>query len=228
MSVEDPEIEGPSEVLAPSGKPSGAKKLLKKGLSDVQQNKDELWKLLDSKIGGKDGLLAAALASKNPKAGDLIPLLLDKAYKQHGTKVLCRRAGLTAAEVVDMFRDRKWLESILALHEALPAIVKDAADDAKASLVPCSECKGQPSGRDGVPCWVCKGTGLIRKAGDKDKLKFVGEAVGMTTKDGPTMQTNLQINVQGTSGGVSFEDLMKKAALNVNKPKVIEVEVEKE
>lgn len=206
--------------LAPSGKPSGAvRRRRKKDMSPMRQASDPLWKILDSKIGGRDGLLASALASSNPKAAELTAMLLDKAYRRHGTKILAQKAGLSASEVVDMFRDRKWLEAALTLHEQLPAIVADAAEDARASMVPCSECKAQPQT---PPCYVCKGKGEVRRPGDKDKLKFVGEATGMVKRDQPSMQTNVQVNV---SGGASFEDLMKRATLQTTKRvEVIDVE----
>lgn len=226
MAENDPQ-NGPVGAVAPSGKPSGAKKITKRETSTAEQRKDRLWQLLDSKIGGKEGLLAAAMSSTNPKAADLIPLILDKAYRQWGTKALCRKVGLTTPEVVDMFRDRKWLEAMLTLHDELPNVVQDAVIDAKASFAPCPECKGVGidwnKGDGGAKCYYCEGKGRIRRPGDKDKLKFVSEAVGMTSKDGPQNQTNLQINVQGAAVGVSFEDLMKKATLNVGKPKVIDV-----
>lgn len=185
------------------------------------QNEDPLWQVLDAKIGGRQGLLEAALASSNPKAAALVELCLDRAFSKSGTKALAKRAGMEADEVVDLYRNRKWLEATLALHEQLPEIIGGAADDAKPKMVPCPECKAKCTLESGEKCWVCGGWGEIRRAGDKDKLKFIGDAVGLTGKVAPQTQTNVQINTPGAVA-VSFEDLVRRASVQVNRPKQIE------
>lgn len=215
-----------SLVPAAQAKPSRITKRTKKDTALSPQRLDPLWQLLDSKIGGREGLLAAALASTNVKAKDLVGLILDKSYRTFGTKALCKRAGLSAPEVVDMFRDRKWLEATLAIHEELPDIIRGAAEDAKPGELPCPECKGKGGdwnkGDGGEACYVCGGKGKLRRPGDKDKLKFIGEAANLTGKQAPVFENNLQIVNNNPTNNISFEDLMRKAALNT-KPKVIEV-----
>lgn len=197
------------------------KKRGKRGVTALSpEHLDPLWQSLNEKLGGREGLLEAALASSNPKAGDLVALLLDAAHKSWGTKKLAKKAGLEATDIVDMFRDKKWLETTLVLHEQLPDIMQGATEDAKPSFVPCELCKGKKINAEGEPCYSCKGKGEIRKAGDKDKLSFVGEAVGLTGKRGPLVQFNQQINNQGQ--GSNFEDLLKKATISFNKPRQIE------
>lgn len=192
------------------------------------QREDPLWAIIDEKIGGRKGLLEAALASTNPKAPLLAELCLDKAFKTAGTKALAKRAGLEADEVVDLYRNRKWLEATMALHDQLPDIISGAAQDAKPSMIPCTECKGKgkvkiPDKEDLESCWVCGGWGEIRKSGDKDKLRFIGDATGITGKVAPAIQNNIQVNSGGM--GISFEELVRKASVQVNRPKQIEVEV---
>lgn len=218
-------LDGPSEQGSP-----GVVKKKKKVTALSPERMDPLWKLLDSKIGGREGLLAAAVASKNPKARDLAALILDSAHRNWGTKALAKKAGLEAPEIVDMFRDRKWLEATLAIHEDLPDILRDAAIDAKASYVPCEACKGKgvdwEKGEGGQECYVCKGTRTVRKPGDKDKLKFVGEAAGMVGKVEPQTQVNVQVNNQTQTSTVSFEDLLRKATIPVVKRKELEPPIE--
>lgn len=187
-----------------------------------KQSEDPLWITLDAKIGGRNGLLEAALASANPKAATLAELCLDKAFSRSGTKDLAKKAGMTADEVVDLFRNKKWLEATLALHDKLPEIMGGAADDAKPRMVPCHECKATGHAENGDNCWQCGGWGEIRKAGDKDKLSFVGEAVGMTGKRTPAVVLNQQINNTSISQPQSFEDLVRKASIP-NRPQLVEV-----
>jgi len=209
----------------PSGEsstPAAKPKKKKQATSLAPQKEDSAWQALDRRLGGREGLLEAAVLSPNPKAAILAELLLDPAFRTAGTKALAKRAGLTAPEVVDLFRDAKWLESTIILHEKLPSIIDGATDDAKPKMRPCEECKGKGKQEDGTDCWVCGGWGSNRVPGDKDKLSFVGEAVGMTGKKGPLIQNNQQvINMPGQASN-SFEDMVKRATIDVLKPKQIE------
>jgi hypothetical protein len=210
------------QEVIPSGKPPGRGKR-QTALSSTSQWGDPLWQTIDEAVGGRDGFLSAALASTNPKAGALAEMLLDSAYAKHGTKALAKKAGLTVPEIVDMYRDRKWLESVIAVHEQLPDILRDAATDAKAALVPCSACRATGLDEKGAECFICRGIKLVRKPGDKDKLKFVGEAAGLVGKTGPAVEVNNQTVINQQSNSVSFEDLMRKAALQTSRPQIITV-----
>lgn len=186
----------------------------KKGVTALsEQRKDPTWQALDGRIGGRDGLLQAALVSADPKAATLAELLLDPKFKSAGTKALAKRAGLSAAEIVDIYRNRKWLEATLALHDNLPVIVEGAAKDAAPSEIPCDECKASGTSETGDHCWVCRGKGTVRKPGDRDKLRFIGEATGMVKGGGQTVNVNTQINTAVNSGGNSFEDLLRRATI---------------
>ena len=115
----------------------------------------------------------------------------------------------------------------MALHEQLPDIIGGAADDAKPKMVPCTECRGKghiklPESNDLEVCWVCNGDKEIRKSGDKDKLRFIGDATGITGKVAPTVQNNIQVN-SGNGVGISFEDMVRRAQIQVNRPKQLEV-----
>lgn len=207
--------EGNSPPSPSESAPRAVVKRPKTATAKSPQHLDPLWQLLEAKVGGREGLLAAALASTNEKAKALVQLLLDKNYRNWGTKKLALRAGLSAPDVVDMFRDQKWLEATLALHEVLPEIVSDAAVDARATQIPCELCKTSKVDESGHPCYACGGTGYLRKPGDKDKLAFVGEATGLVGKKGPFVQVNTQINNQQPAMGTSFSELMRKATVQV-------------
>lgn len=179
-------------------------------LSD--QRHDLSWQAIDAKVGGRKGLLEAALMSADPKAVQLAELLMDPALKNAGTKALAKRAGLSAPEIVDLYRNRMWLEATLSLYSKLPEIVDGAATDAAPSMQPCPECKTTKVSASGDICWVCGGSGEVRKSGDRDKLNFVGEAAGIIKKGGPAIQiNNQQINTGG--GNESFEALLRRAQI---------------
>ena len=197
----------------------------KKATALVRQKDDPVWVALDERIGGREGLLEMATVSNDPRAVTLAELILDRAFDTSGTKALARRAGFTTPEIIDMYRNKKWVEATLTLHEQLPAIMTGVTDDAKPKMVPCAECKSSGKAESGDPCWVCGGWGEIRKAGDKDKLNFVGEAVGMIKKGGPAVQINTQVNTNTNSITNSFEDLMKLARVDTTK-KLAAVEAE--
>lgn len=184
-----------------------------------RESEDRGWQAVITRIGGREGLLRAAIASAGPNGGEkaamLAELLLDPAFKQYGTKKLAQRAGLSLPEIVDLFRNKQWLESTIALHEKLPEIVGGAAEDAAPGEEPCAECKTKGKNEKGEDCWICGGHGYVRRPGDQKKLDFIGEAAGMTAKGGPVFQNNLQIVNNGGQVGRSFEDLVRKATVNV-------------
>jgi hypothetical protein len=201
------------ESPARSTQVSRGKRRKKTATALAPQRKDGLWRLMESRFGGREGLLEMALMSPDPRASDLVSLILDKGHRTWGTKKLAAKAGFKAPDIVDMYRNKKWLEATMVLHEELPAIMQGAAEDAKPQLLPCGECHGI-----GGDCWVCQGTGKFRKPGDKDKLNFVGEATGITGKKGPAVQiNNNQLNVTPGGQSMSFEDLMRKATIETKK-----------
>lgn len=215
MKKSSPEDQDSAKVTA---KPRSPKRKPPTALS--RESEDPAWQTLVDKIGGREGMAVVAAASSNPKAAILAELLLDPAFRNAGTKALAKKAGLSLPEIVDLYRDKQWLETTLILHEKLPQIIDGATDDAKPRMVPCEECKGSTKTEDGKECWVCGGWGSVRRAGDKDKLQFVGEAVGMTGKRGPIVQVNNQINNAGPSQPQSFDELMRKSTVRVEKPQL--------
>lgn len=192
------------EPSSPAPRPS------KKDAIAIPQSDDLGWGVLERKIGGREGLLEASQLSSNPKAAILAELLLDPAFAKHGTKALARKAGFTAAEVVDLYRDKKLMESMLVIHDRLPSIVEGAASDAAPTMEPCAECKATGL-VDGKDCWVCGGLKAVRRAGDSKKLDFIGEVVGISGQKGPLVQTNIQVNNQSQTIATSFEDMVRRA-----------------
>lgn len=204
--IKDPVVDpaSPSETSSPG--------LMKRPTAAPikRPRKDLLWTLITKSIGGRDGFVAAAALSSNPKADDLLNLLADPAYSTWGVKKLAKKAGLKPAEIIDMFREQKWLQTTIAIHQELPEIIRDAVQDARASSVPCPDCLGMGLKKDGIKCKMCN-EGRVRKPGDNAKLAFVGEAAGITGKKGPLVQVNQQFNQTGL-GEESFNELMRRSS----------------
>lgn len=207
------------QALEPSSRARGRK--IKDSIQ-IREREDAGWKTLMSRIGGKDGLLSASMVSQNPKALQLAELLSDPAFAKCGTKDLARKAGLTAAEVVDIFRDERMMETILVLHDGLPEVVQGAMDDAKPKMEPCAECKGSGLAENGDTCWICRGKGEVRKPGDRDKLQFVGTASKLIEKGGQTINFGNQVVLNQTPISSSFEEMVRRATVNSMPKKAIE------
>lgn len=181
---------------------------------------DPIWRTLERELGGREGILRAAMAGSGDKSATFTELLLDPAFRNHSVKDLARKAGLNQADLVDMFKNQKWLETMIVLHQRLPVIMDGAAEDASPSQRPCEECKASGKAESGDNCWVCGGSGYTRQSGDKDKLRFVGEAAGMVGKPQPGTQFNQQIVINQGNQNQSFEEMVRKATVPVVKKQI--------
>lgn len=204
---------------------TGASNVVKRGKAGTKAS----WEFLEDRLGGKEGVLEAALGSQSDKAKMLTEMILDKAYSGWSVQAMAKRAGMSIAEFADLFRDTKWLETLVALHDELPEIARDAAIDARSARVMCPRCGGTKI-FEKSECNFCDVDGSVRKSGDKDARNWVGEAVGLVKKGGPAVQTNIQVN-NLPAQTTSFEELMKRAskAMEIRQlPPIIDVESEDE
>lgn len=209
------------EPKVPAKRPRKYNSKFRQGKSSVpatRHSMSAIWKGVLERMGGRDGIRDAALASQNPKAVILADLLGDRSYAHHTVDTLAKKSGLNRADVVAIFQERQSLLTTISIYESLPEIVADAATDAKASYLPCEECKGVVQT---PPCYACGGSGKVRKPGDKEKLAFIGEAAGIVGKKGPLVQVNTQIN-NSSGAGKSFEELMRAASVNETPRKAID------
>jgi hypothetical protein len=149
---------------------------------------------------GDDGLKEALSASDDPRAEALLGMFSDKAFAGHSLSAMRIRAGLSVADIVELFRNQKVMEATIGLAARAPQLLSDLADDAMSKDQPCRTCRGfgsilAPDSEQGtLPCPPCSGRGTVRVPGDTDARKIVFEVLGMAGKKGPMVQVNTQNN----------------------------------
>ena len=103
--------------------------------------KDSVMNRISESIGREE--MAESLAcTQDPRAGRLLEMLFDPAYRQHSFPKLCERVHLSVTDVVDLFRRFKLDQGIVAMAKAAPRIMSDTAIDAESTLSPCMNCSG--------------------------------------------------------------------------------------
>jgi hypothetical protein len=155
---------------------------------------------------GRDQVLATLDFSDDPKAQQLMALLVDPRNAHEKFNTLSRQEGL--------FR----------LNQALPDVMEDVAKDSRNQIVPCTHCNEEryirktekvrnPDWVKGgdeekwietdrmVLCPACYGRGEVELRGSKDARNLMMESLGLTGQKGPLIAQ--QINIGGAS---SHED----------------------
>ncbi len=161
--------------------------------------KDSVMGRISESIGREE--MAASLAcTEDPRAGRLLEMLFDPAFRHHSFSALCERVHFSATDVVDLFRRFKLDQGIVAMAKAAPRIMADTAIDAESTLSPCMNCSGTGllivEGSDGDierPCPSCLGRGSFRVPGHDKSRELFYKTMGLT-KRGPLVAQ--QINVQ--------------------------------
>ncbi len=164
--------------------------------------KDSVMGRISESIGREE--IAASLAcTQDPRAGRLLEMLFDPAYRQHSFPKLCEKVHLSVTDVVDLFRRFKLDQGIVAMAKAAPTIMADTAIDAESTLSPCMNCSGTGllivEGSDGDierPCPSCLGRGSFRAPGHDKSRELFYKTMGLT-KRGPMVAQ--QINLQSTA-----------------------------
>jgi len=148
-------------------------------------------------------------------AGKLAALMGDPAYSKHSPESLCREAGVTYNDLVDLYRQHKVGEAVIqAASRHVGRFVDDLGEDSRSLVAVCQFCWGEcrivvPSRSDPsisleVACPQCAGTGTVRRPGDAASRKLFAQVLGaVEERSGPIVQNNIQINGNGHSDRVS-------------------------
>ena len=131
------------------------------------------------------GELNTVLAySGDPRAEQLLSMLLDPAFRRHSFPKLCERVGLRQADLIDLFRGHYTGLAVIRALRHLPEVVEDLCKAAKSSLIACPRCDGRGDVKDdqepgGVRrCPQCTGSCEVEVPGDyraRDQfLRMVG------------------------------------------------------
>lgn len=130
----------------------------------------------------------------------MLSCMMDPAYKQNSLVNLAKKFNISMTDFLKHIRDYQQGEGLGRMMLHFPDVMEDAAIDAKAKLVLCKRCEGEGS-KDGKECGACDGSGRVRRPGDKEARRFVGEATGITGRKGPLVAQQFNIG-----GGDSLED----------------------
>lgn len=178
----------------------------------------------------REELYGSLAAAADPRCATLLALLTDRELGKMTLPTLARRAGLAYAELLRLITAYRLDRGLLAMSAHVPQVLEDAAIDAKAKLVPCRQCQGtgklasesikQTDGEITVgvetDCWVCEGTGKIRKSGDSDARELVFETLGLTGKS-----RGINVNVNTAVTMPTVEDDMTAAQRIIDQPAVV-------
>lgn len=139
-----------------------------------------------SNLVEKNELISMLEQKGEPKAHQLMELLLDPAYSRHSLARVCQRVGVGIHELVDWFRRHKIDEGILLMAKHMPSLMEDMAIDARSQNRPCPRCDGlkrleleDGSSRD---CPTCKAKGEVQIPGDKDARNAALQVWGLAGK----------------------------------------------
>lgn len=171
--------------------------------------------------------------------GRLLAYLEDGNYDGHSLTRLCRDAGLTTTEIVELTRNYDIAMGVLRASRHVPDVLEDIAEDARSQIVGCPTCGSEgvvaPEGVDlnddellelldinklNFPkCSVCNGAGWLRQIGDTDSRKLLLETLGLVNKKAPQalIQRNTQIN--NYAGGEAPENISDRIQRIIENPK---------
>lgn len=150
---------------------------------------------------GQDEMVDTLAGTQDPRAGRLLEMLFDPAYRQHSFPKLCEKVHLSVTDVVDLFRRFKLDQGIVAMAKAAPRIMSDTAIDAESTLSPCMNCSGtglliveSSEGDIERPCPSCLGRGSFRAPGHDKARDLFFRTMGLTGKKGPLLAQQINIS----------------------------------
>jgi hypothetical protein len=178
--------------------------------------RDTYFRRLEDSIE-KDELLEVLDASTDERAHHLMLRMLDPVIGKRTLPQLAKEVGLSYAQVLQLITRHNVEAGILAMARRAPKVLEDVAIDSESKEVKCGQCKGtgeiDESGSTGSKgtgevtetdspgedrhstCFVCDGTGTLRKVGDEASRKLMFETLKLTGRGtGPQVQVNVGSN----------------------------------
>lgn len=150
--------------------------------------------------GGREQLIdTLGLATLDKKQQHFLDLLTDPKRAKHSISTIAYDAGLTALQVLDLFRNASFARAqaiaMGKMADSIPAVVEDLTAKSVDAKVECPTCFGAKEVAAGVQCPQCFGKGEVMRFSDIDRQKIVLEATGVTKKNtGVNVQVNNQVN----------------------------------
>lgn len=155
----------------------------------------------------------------NDKYDIFLAMLGDPAYAKLPFATIARKANLTLQELQEVYSNGMRHLALLRMSTALPDIMDDVTVDARSTMETCPRCDGEAflPGPDDVPkkCPSCRGSGTIRRIGDKHARDLVFESAKLTGQTGPLVA--IQHNT--FTGDSRMESMLKRTRSIVLEPR---------
>ena len=164
-------------------------------------------------VGGRKNLVdVLATSLRDTKQDILFRMLSDPKRAGDSLITLCRDAGVTSHEVLNMFRSavlaKGMVEAQMNMAEKLGEIARDVAEKAHDHVRPCACVMTGVNGDPNEVCTVCGGKGEVYHEGSLDHAKTVFDATGVTQKSGG-VNVNVQQNNMTDGGGALLDKFVK-------------------
>ncbi len=196
-------------------------------LAPLKKNKTAL-EQFEYASGGRESLAdTLGLATLDKKQRHFLDLLTDPKRKRDTISTIARDSGLTALQVLDLFRTASFARAqaiaMGRMADSIPDVINDLTAKSVDAKVECPTCFGAKQ-LSNMDCPECLGKGQIFRPSDIDRQKIVFEAVGITKKNtGVNVQVNNQVNT--ISPGSFFSNYVRasdKAAYDISEAEILE------
>jgi hypothetical protein len=128
------------------------------------------------------GLDDALQSSGDERFDRLYDALHDDAYRKTSFAALCRRAGLSLYDLMDLWRSYNCCLGLIAMATHLPDVMEDIGLDSLSRNEQCPRCDGSATVTDGTTeryCPACQGVGTVRVPGDPNASRLMFEILGL-------------------------------------------------
>ena len=178
--------------------------------------------------GEKLRLFLAAYTGNDSKFALLALALADPAHAHKSPMLLCREAGVSFVDLVEMYRDGNIALAHLAMVGDIPRMMAENVKDALPTEDACPRCDGLkrvPNLEDPPKkrrCPKCNGIGRVRVAGNIEAKRLASQQLGLIDKKVPLIAQQFNL----ASGGVPTVEQMIDVRDGILAGKVVEGEVE--
>jgi hypothetical protein len=136
--------------------------------------------------------LRMALAEDNsPKAVNFLSHLANPLFASVDITTLAKRCSIGLTEMMQIWRNHKLTAAMGVYIDGAPTLAAHLVEDARSVTVCCGRCDGagfikvhREEGTVWIECVNCKGTGVVRRAGDAKARETIFKSIGFVRPDG--------------------------------------------
>ena len=210
-----------------------------------RETADRAVEIFVKELGGRAAFFdMLEIAGSRSEVDVVLELLADPRYNAMSLATICRKAGLTVADLFSAFKVAKQVRGQIASANVVTAGIVPVVEDVMRRAAPyeevCDRCKGtatyvpNPTKADPnpepQPCPTCKATGRVLVLPELERQKVALDLAQLLPKPNGTsiIQQNLALNSGGgshPSGGGALERMQQALAGINTSPLVLEAEV---